>query len=153
MINSAGNHVDLFLSFDCVFVQYPRLDHAQSSILTCDIVRFPPPSTMQGPKLVVITEGRIYAACGKNARLSDVCDHGAVAVDAEDGVMDEFVTACSPDGMRFKFSKKGLQGCNLDTSVPGLYNITFLVIDSAGSNASAIRQVKVSGFVPVHGTI
>lgn len=102
-----------------------------------------PGARVQGPSLVEITQGQVYAKCGADAHVSQVCDRGATATDLEDGELTELVLACSPDGVRFKFSKQGVQCCGFNTTKPGVYNITFMVTDSSGANSTVDRQLKV----------
>jgi thiol-disulfide isomerase/thioredoxin len=73
-----------------------------------------PVITLSGDALVTITVGDTYT------------DAGAGAMDGIDGSLP--VTVSHP----------------VDTSVPGAYDVTFTVTDTAGNSAAAIRQVTVA---------
>jgi hypothetical protein len=82
----------------------------------------PPPNTppalaLTGPEEVEVTQFQSYTACTKFSRLTDVCDRGAAATDVVDGNLDDRVLACSPDGIKYKFSKKGVSMCPINTEV------------------------------------
>eukprot|EP00854_Cymbomonas_tetramitiformis_P003754 gene3755-4695_t len=74
---------------------------------------------LTGPATIQVDQGAGYGACFEGAALSTICDRGATATDVEDGNLDSMVTACSTDGVDYKFEKKGLTGCShIDTNIP-----------------------------------
>eukprot|EP00976_Prorocentrum_cordatum_P037773 767371-Prorocentrum_minimum.AAC.6 len=103
----------------------------------------PPVLTLRGPKHMVVNMGAGYAKCTAFSRLDDACDRGASAIDPEEGDLDHRVLACSPDGIRFRFSRRGVTNCGVDTRRAGVYNVTFRVQDSLGAVAYAVRYVTV----------
>ncbi|KAK3281361.1 hypothetical protein CYMTET_10848 [Cymbomonas tetramitiformis] len=99
---------------------------------------------LTGPATIQVDQGAGYGACFEGAALSTICDRGATATDVEDGNLDSMVTACSTDGVDYKFEKKGLTGCShIDTNIPGTYSVLFEVYDSSGGYAQAVRNVTV----------
>ncbi|KAK3287096.1 hypothetical protein CYMTET_5378, partial [Cymbomonas tetramitiformis] len=109
----------------------------------------PPEVALVGVEVVSVLQHRAYARCGKGALLTEVCDRGASAVDAEEGVLDARVLACSPDNVSFPFVEVGIQPCEVDTTVPGRYQIVFSVTDSSGAFASTVRTVVVEPSCPI----
>lgn len=86
-------------------------------------------------------QGSTYAACAHNTALTVACDRGASAVDSIDGDLTYRVDACTPG---FRFSDSALEKCDLDTSLPGVYALTFSVVDAAsGARVNATRSVTV----------
>eukprot|EP00959_Pyramimonas_sp_CCMP1952_P310470 6497680-Pyramimonas_sp.AAC.1 len=69
-----------------------------------------------------------------------VCDRGATARDTVDGDLTRRVLACSPDGKTNRFSERGVKGCGINTSVPGVYTIVFEVFNSAGMKSVALTR-------------
>ncbi|KAK3275937.1 hypothetical protein CYMTET_15963 [Cymbomonas tetramitiformis] len=96
-----------------------------------------------------VMEGGVYTACGPSSPFDAICDKGATATDPQDGDLVSYVTACSPDGESNKFEKRGLAGCEVDTGVPGVYNLTFAVVNSAGLSASVTRRLIVQALCAV----
>eukprot|EP00854_Cymbomonas_tetramitiformis_P024389 gene24389-29644_t len=83
-----------------------------------EVINTPPELQLVGPAEVYVGQGLGYAACQDGVSLNASCDRGASATDAEDGNLDAVVLACSPDGVSYKFIKKGVQGCAIDTRIP-----------------------------------
>jgi hypothetical protein len=50
---------------------------------------------------------------------------------------------------RFKYANVGLAGCGVNTSVPGVYPVVFSVQNSAGINASVVRNITVLTSCPI----
>ncbi|KAK3233701.1 hypothetical protein CYMTET_56024 [Cymbomonas tetramitiformis] len=110
----------------------------------------PPALELIGPGELEVAEGAgAYAACPEQYDRSLVCDRGAAAHDALDGDLSARVLACSPDGVTQRFSSKGVAGCAIDTSAPGVYTVEFSVENSAGLTARAFRNVTVVPACPV----
>jgi len=66
-----------------------------------------------------------------------------------DGVVTSLVTACTTNGNNNKVARRGLAGCDLDTTVPGVYNISFLVYNSGGLPSEQLnRTVTVTVVCP-----
>jgi hypothetical protein len=83
------------------------------------------------------------------APLSAICDRGATAEDAVDGVITSRITACTTDGTNNKVANRGLRGCDLNTAVPGVYNISFIVYNSGGLASEQLnRTVTVTVTCP-----
>ncbi|KAK3276613.1 hypothetical protein CYMTET_15331 [Cymbomonas tetramitiformis] len=99
--------------------------------------------TLVGPAALRVYKDAGYGRCPDQAPLDATCDRGASAVDDEDGVLDQEVLACSPDGVSYKFVKKGVEACEVDTTRPGEYEVHFEVYDSLGARASISRHVTV----------
>lgn len=78
--------------------------------------------------------------CPVGAPLSAICDRGATAEDPVDGVITSRITACTTDGTNNKVAKRGLGGCRLNTAVPGVYNISFLVYNSGGLASEQLNR-------------
>ncbi|KAK3260700.1 hypothetical protein CYMTET_30357, partial [Cymbomonas tetramitiformis] len=101
--------------------------------------------TLRGDSDVEIPLGTTYTACpAEGPRAGEVCDPGASATDDLDGDLTGRVLACSPDGQSNRFAVRGVGGCAVQGDVPGVYNITFSVANSAGTVASATRSVSVT---------
>ncbi|KAK3280793.1 hypothetical protein CYMTET_11384 [Cymbomonas tetramitiformis] len=109
----------------------------------------PPQMTLMGVQEVSVLQHRAYTRCSQGALLTEVCDHGATAVDAEDGNLDARVLACSPDNASYPFVEVGIQPCEVDTTVAGRYEVVFSVTDSSGAYASAVRTVIVEPSCPI----
>eukprot|EP00959_Pyramimonas_sp_CCMP1952_P414329 8681030-Pyramimonas_sp.AAC.1 len=89
----------------------------------------PPELRLVGPAVVEVEQFASYTRCTEFSKLSDVCDRGATATDAEEGDLTARVLACTPDGVRNRFAKRGVAACGVDTASPGTYNVTFFVAD------------------------
>lgn len=77
-----------------------------------------------GPEYVEIVQGQPYGACNDFIPVSMPCDRGATAHSSIEGDITWTVMACAEG---YTFLKYGLQGCDLDTSIVGTYNLTFFV--------------------------
>jgi hypothetical protein len=71
-------------------------------------------------------------------------------LDARDGALDSLVRVCGvfltpPDRQQ---SIPILLACNISTSVPGSYNLTYSVTNSAGRSASTWRTLTVTSVCP-----
>eukprot|EP00854_Cymbomonas_tetramitiformis_P012334 gene12334-14567_t len=102
-----------------------------------------PELVLLGPAEVTVAQHEGYARCRNSSLVSRVCETGAEAEDVEDGLLDQYILSCSPDGLSFPFKDVGVRPCSVNTSVPGRYNVTFLVTDSAGAQATAQRTIIV----------
>ncbi|KAK3252906.1 hypothetical protein CYMTET_37812 [Cymbomonas tetramitiformis] len=108
----------------------------------------PEPPALQrfGPRTISISEGdALYTVCPADGEeIGQICDPGVSAIDALDGDISAHTLACSPDGLTIRLAVRGVSGCGVDTSVPGLYPVTFSVTNSAGLTASDFRNVTVT---------
>lgn len=128
----------------------------------------PPQLELVGPSSVVIAVNTAYDACPPGADLSAPCERGATATDAEDGNLAPKVLACGPPpgqqpSPAHSFARSGLFACfyalrgaagvagaPLPVSetglwlVPGRFNLTLSVTDSAGATAAATRLLTVT---------
>ncbi|KAK9804848.1 hypothetical protein WJX72_008548 [[Myrmecia] bisecta] len=122
---------------------------APSSTAASAVVDMPPVIKLIGPASMIVAQGSAYAKCPPSAPLSAICERGCEATDDMDGVLTARVEACSsgPD-KRYLFSKLGLAGCGLDTSKPGVRNITFSVQDSKGQTVSVNRTITIQKTCP-----
>ncbi|KAK3254009.1 hypothetical protein CYMTET_36763 [Cymbomonas tetramitiformis] len=102
---------------------------------------------------VSVQQHGAYARCGEGTLVTEVCDPGATAQDAEDGVLDARVLACSPDNASFPFVEVGIQPCEVDTAVAGRYEVVFSVTDSSGASAAVVRTVIVEPSCPIGETL
>ena len=100
---------------------------------------------LRGPASVEVTVGDNYTACLPCLGQTDerVCDEGADAWDSIEGNLTALVEACSEESNVHHINEDGLEGCFIDTSTPGIYNITFSVVDSVGQSVKAIRRLTV----------
>ncbi|KAK3266543.1 hypothetical protein CYMTET_24838 [Cymbomonas tetramitiformis] len=113
----------------------------------------PPTVALIGQQSIDVEMGAGYSKCPEGVGLDVVCDRGATAVDEVEGDITTAVLACSPDGVSYKFSKKGVQACGVDTHVPGLYQVLFEVFTSHGTHGSATRNVTVRKTCPTGETL
>ncbi|KAK3262131.1 hypothetical protein CYMTET_28998 [Cymbomonas tetramitiformis] len=96
------------------------------------LVRTPPVVDLRGDALVQVRQTELYELCSQEHPYVSKCDRGV-------HVSDEVDT-----GLEARVVVRGLGGRQvLDTSVPGVHNISFLVVNSAGLQSEAIRQVEV----------
>lgn len=79
----------------------------------------PPEITISGSETVTLTAGDEYK------------DAGATAEDEKDGDLTKYIVVDE----------------NVDTTTPGTYTVTYLVMDKAGNEATAIRTVIVKEFI------
>ncbi len=102
----------------------------------------PPVLTLQGEPLVAFTAGpdAAYLPCTPRSAITDLCDPGALAQDAEDGAITPLVRAC---GAVFAGAGGGLSACGVKPRVAGEYPITFTVVDTGGLAATVVRLVRV----------
>lgn len=104
-----------------------------------------PVVTLNGPAVVQITQGTLYAVCASKSAVTDVpCDRGVEAIDAEDGDISWKVRACTSDPTDQTMEQIGLQRCKMSQSMaPGYYTITYYVQDKLGASASIERTLFV----------
>jgi hypothetical protein len=97
--------------------------------------------TLVGPPSISLNEMDSYIACPPGAPIGSVCDQGAIALDPTDGDVSSQIDACAPNA---RFEKYGLRACNLNTTVPGTYSVTFMYNDTAaGVSIIAVRTIAV----------
>eukprot|EP00854_Cymbomonas_tetramitiformis_P001524 gene1525-biopygen1385 len=104
----------------------------------------PPVLELLGPAEVEAPPGQPYLRCPEERPLDLVCDQGATANDAVDGVLTKYILACSLDGTSNRFDKKGVTGCLSSQAPPGKYLIEFSVTNSAGLTAYTSRTVTLA---------
>ena len=102
-----------------------------------------PQIALRGAAEVVVEMGVSYTKCTADTPVGAPCDPGCSARDPEDGELSARVLACSPDGVRNQWTRRGVRGCNVSTAVPGTYAIRYEVRDSNGAAAHVIRQLRV----------
>ena len=107
--------------------------------------RSAPVLQLRGPESVEVTVGDNYTACLPCLGQTDkrVCDEGADAWDSTEGNLTPWVEVCSAEGRDHRLDRVGLEGCFIDTSTPGVYNITFSVADSVGQSVETIRRLTI----------
>lgn len=110
----------------------------------------PPSIALIGEALLILPVNAVYAKCPYPRPLDSVCDLGALAIDPVEGDLSGYVKVCSPPGSSAmetidasSFSKYGVRYCGIDTTFPGVQNVTFWVSDSVGSLATVSRVVMV----------
>ncbi|KAK3274662.1 hypothetical protein CYMTET_17162 [Cymbomonas tetramitiformis] len=110
-----------------------------------------PTLELLGPAVLEVAQGcaPVVACPAQGRRMDAVCDLGAAAWDPLDGDLTARVLACSPDGVSGVFANKGISMCGVDTGTPGVYPITFSVINSLGLSTSAARNVTVRARCPI----
>jgi hypothetical protein len=92
----------------------------------------------------------VCCRCPPGASFRLACDLGARALDARDGALDSLVRVCGvfltpPPGQQ---SIPILLACNISTLVPGSYNLSYSVTNSAGRVASTWRTLTVTSMCP-----
>ncbi|KAK3236708.1 hypothetical protein CYMTET_53167 [Cymbomonas tetramitiformis] len=150
----------VYVTNPCGAEEFPCVDGSCSVSQLCQSIDFEEPEedvvvnhvpviTMVGSAEVEIEQFRPYTKCTPESPLAAVCDRGATATDPEDGNLDALILACSPDGKSYKWAKKGVEGCAVDTSIAGTYTIEYSVYDSDGASASTARNVTVKAVCPI----
>lgn len=116
------------------------MEPAVVQLPTLTALNQPPTINLIGPSEVEISAGDAYVACTRVSELTEVCDQGAKAFDAEDGNLDLSILACGSS-----LQAAGLGGCSttVDTSKAGTYDVTFSVTDSSNAVATAVRRLVV----------
>ncbi|GFR45387.1 hypothetical protein Agub_g6765, partial [Astrephomene gubernaculifera] len=114
-------------------------------------VNTPPVLTLLGKTLaaMVADGGGGYGPCMQPAGITDLCDPGVTAVDAEDGNLGPLVRACgevytvtaSIGGV--SRTRSSLAACSINTAVPGDYVVNYTVSDSGGAAVWAVRTLRV----------
>ncbi|KAK3263138.1 hypothetical protein CYMTET_28037 [Cymbomonas tetramitiformis] len=96
------------------------------------LVRTPPVVDLRGDELVQVQQTERYELCMHEHPYVSKCDRGVRVSDEVDTGLDARVVVHGLSGKK-----------SLNTSVPGVYNISFVVLNSAGLQSEAIRQVEV----------
>jgi hypothetical protein len=101
---------------------------------------------------VVVKQHTPYLPCGGSPATGVLCEPGAVAFDAVDGDLTARVLVCPPAACLpfgcpgHEFSREGkLQSC-LNTSAPvgSVFEVAFVVFNSAGGSARTRRVVSIA---------
>jgi hypothetical protein len=96
-------------------------------------------------------QGQPYGRCPADAPPELLCDPGAIATDALDGVLDHLILVCGHPLYRPARNTAASQAlvpihiaCGINLTAPGSYNINFSVSNSAGQSAAVSRTLVVS---------
>lgn len=113
----------------------------------------PPNITLNGPARIEIDQGAPYDFCTPSQTGTALCDRGASARDAQDGVITSLIRVCNSPTTKVPGDKKPMLpvsvACRFNTSVPGEYRVRFSATNSAGLTASVVRRVVVRVVCPV----
>ncbi len=127
----------------------------------------PPTILLNGSPMMTMTQSTAgtttasagYDTCSPTQSVQAVCDRGATATDAVDGVITNAIRVCGFPTTRDPTIKnpKPLPtvavACKINTFVPGYYNITYSVTNSAGLTASVNRTLFVQSVCPSGQTL
>ena len=109
----------------------------------------PPNLTLTGPTTMTITQGRPYDFCTPSSTLADLCDRGATAADATDGVLNNVIRFCGFPLYQDKAAAIPVAippitvACGINTQLPGSYPVNFSVANSARVVVTVVRTLVV----------
>ncbi|GLC58893.1 hypothetical protein PLESTB_001414500 [Pleodorina starrii] len=118
---------------------------------------YEPPATPNGPRIALLgprymelQQRSSFDRCHSSASLQSVCDPGAQAFDPREGNLDRRVTVCGQPLIppRGQVAVPVLLACGTSTQLPGSFNLTYSVRNSAGAIASTWRQITVRPMCP-----
>ena len=100
---------------------------------------------------MTIAQGRPYDFCTASSTLSDLCDRGATAEDAVDGILNNVIRFCGFPMYQDKTAATTRPimpppitvACGIDTQVPGSYPINFTVMNGARRMTTTVRTLVV----------
>ncbi|GLC42759.1 hypothetical protein PLESTM_001376700 [Pleodorina starrii] len=112
---------------------------------------YAPRIELRGPRFVELNRNDVFDRCPPSASLQSVCDPGARAFDPREGNLDRRVTVCGQPliPVRGKMVVPVLLACGASTQVPGSFNLTYSVQNSAGASATTWRQITVRPVCPL----
>ena len=130
------------------FLNLLQIWNSASSTATAEAQ--PPSISLNGPATIAISQGQPYDFCTPSSSFSSPCDRGATANDAVDGRLDSSIRFCGFSSS-LDPAKAGLVAippisvaCNINTKVPGKYEVAFSVTNSARMTASVTRTLVVT---------